>query len=101
MSAFASAKALKWGFSKVYYFAGGYPAWVDNGYPVEVASPQQEARLYLKARSASTEPRHRCVASFMNEMVKYHIRASTNRRQVAFATECLNECDGAVTVNQQ
>ena len=43
MSAFASAKALKWGFPKVYYFAGGYPAWVDNGYPVEVASPQQEA----------------------------------------------------------
>jgi adenylate cyclase len=39
-SAFASAKALKWGFSKVYYFAGGYPAWVDNGYPVEVTPPQ-------------------------------------------------------------
>ncbi|HEV2565636.1 MAG TPA: rhodanese-like domain-containing protein [Microvirga sp.] len=40
MSAFASAKALKWGFSRVYYFAGGYPAWVDNGYPVESASTQ-------------------------------------------------------------
>ncbi len=39
-SAFASAKALKWGFSRVYYFAGGYPAWVDGGYPVEVASTQ-------------------------------------------------------------
>jgi TolB-like protein/rhodanese-related sulfurtransferase len=39
-SAFASAKALKWGFSRVYYFAGGYPAWVDNGYPVETASTQ-------------------------------------------------------------
>jgi TolB-like protein/class 3 adenylate cyclase/rhodanese-related sulfurtransferase/cytochrome c-type biogenesis protein CcmH/NrfG len=43
MSTFAAAKALKWGFSKVYYFAGGYPAWVDNGYRVEVASPEQEA----------------------------------------------------------
>ncbi|WP_343074113.1 rhodanese-like domain-containing protein [Microvirga zambiensis] len=44
MSTFASAKALKWGFSKVYYFAGGYPSWVDNGYPVEVAATQpQEA----------------------------------------------------------
>lgn len=40
MSAFASAKALKWGFSRVYYFAGGYPAWVDHGYRVEVASTQ-------------------------------------------------------------
>jgi TolB-like protein/class 3 adenylate cyclase/rhodanese-related sulfurtransferase/cytochrome c-type biogenesis protein CcmH/NrfG len=40
MSTFASAKALKWGFSKVYYFAGGYPAWVDKGYPVEVTPPQ-------------------------------------------------------------
>lgn len=39
-SAFASAKALKWGFSRVYYFAGGFPAWVDNGYPVEVAPSQ-------------------------------------------------------------
>ena len=39
-SAFASAKALKWGFSRVYYFAGGYPAWVDNGYPVKAASGQ-------------------------------------------------------------
>ena len=36
-STFASAKALKWGFSRVYYFAGGYPSWVDNGYPVETA----------------------------------------------------------------
>jgi len=40
MSAFASAKALKWGFPKVYYFPGGYPAWMDNRYPVEVASTQ-------------------------------------------------------------
>jgi rhodanese-related sulfurtransferase/Flp pilus assembly protein TadD len=39
-SAFASAKALKWGFSRVYYFAGGYPAWVDHGYRAEAASNQ-------------------------------------------------------------
>jgi TolB-like protein/rhodanese-related sulfurtransferase len=39
-SAFASAKALKWGFSRVYYFAGGYPAWVDHGYRAEVAANQ-------------------------------------------------------------
>jgi len=37
-SAFASAKALLWGFKRVYYFAGGFPAWQEAGYPVE-ASP--------------------------------------------------------------
>jgi rhodanese-related sulfurtransferase len=31
----ASAKALVWGYSKVYYFAGGYPAWKYADYPVE------------------------------------------------------------------
>jgi len=39
-SAFASAKALRWGFSRVYYFAGGFPAWVDAKYPVEVTPTQ-------------------------------------------------------------
>jgi adenylate cyclase len=34
-SAYASAKALKWGFKRVYYFAGGFPAWEEAGYPVE------------------------------------------------------------------
>jgi len=34
-SAFASAKALLWGFKRVYYFAGGFPAWEEAGYPVE------------------------------------------------------------------
>jgi tetratricopeptide (TPR) repeat protein/rhodanese-related sulfurtransferase len=38
-SAYASAKAVLWGFTRVYYFAGGFPAWEDAGYPVEV-SPQ-------------------------------------------------------------
>lgn len=37
-SAYASAKALMWGFKRVYYFAGGFPAWKEAGYPVE-ASP--------------------------------------------------------------
>jgi TolB-like protein/class 3 adenylate cyclase/rhodanese-related sulfurtransferase/Flp pilus assembly protein TadD len=39
-SAFASAKALKWGFSRVYYFAGGFPAWEEAQYPVEVSPTQ-------------------------------------------------------------
>ena len=37
-SAYASAKALIWGFKRVNYFAGGFPAWKEAGYPVE-ASP--------------------------------------------------------------
>ncbi len=37
-SAYASAKALDWGFKRVYYFAAGFPAWEEAGYPVE-ASP--------------------------------------------------------------
>ncbi len=35
-SAYASAKAQLWGFTRVYYFAGGFPAWSDAGYKVEV-----------------------------------------------------------------
>lgn len=31
----ASAKAVSWGYSKVYYFRGGFPAWQTAGYPVE------------------------------------------------------------------
>lgn len=30
-----SALAVKWGFSKVYYFRDGYPAWKLASYPVE------------------------------------------------------------------
>lgn len=30
----ASAKALVWGYTKVYYFAAGYPAWKDAGHPI-------------------------------------------------------------------
>lgn len=31
----ASAKAVGWGFTKVYYFRDGIPAWKAAGYPVE------------------------------------------------------------------
>jgi tetratricopeptide (TPR) repeat protein len=31
----ACARALTWGFTQVYYFAGGVPAWNKAGYPVE------------------------------------------------------------------
>lgn len=31
----ASAKAVGWGYSKIYYFRGGLPAWKAAGYPVE------------------------------------------------------------------
>lgn len=31
----ASSLAVSWGFSKVYYFRGGFPEWKKAGYPVE------------------------------------------------------------------
>lgn len=37
-SAYACAKAVIWGYTRVYYFAGGFPAWKDSGYPVEAVS---------------------------------------------------------------
>lgn len=33
-SAYSSAKALVWGYTNVYHFAGGFPAWEDAHYPV-------------------------------------------------------------------
>jgi TolB-like protein/rhodanese-related sulfurtransferase len=39
-AAYASAKAVLWGFTQVYYFAGGFPEWKDAGYPVETGSKQ-------------------------------------------------------------
>jgi TolB-like protein/class 3 adenylate cyclase/rhodanese-related sulfurtransferase len=33
-SAFASAKALAWGYQNVFYFAEGFPGWKKAGYPV-------------------------------------------------------------------
>jgi rhodanese-related sulfurtransferase/tetratricopeptide (TPR) repeat protein len=37
-SVYACAKAVSWGFKKVHYFAGGFPAWKEAGYPVEVSA---------------------------------------------------------------
>lgn len=34
-SSVASEKAVGWGYTKVYYFREGYPAWKAAGYPVE------------------------------------------------------------------
>lgn len=31
----ASIKAVGWGFSKIYYFRDGFPAWKSAGYPTE------------------------------------------------------------------
>ena len=31
----ACKKALAWGYSDVYYFRDGYPAWKNAGYPIE------------------------------------------------------------------
>ena len=36
-SAYASAKAVLWGFKRVYYFSAGFPAWKEAGYPVETS----------------------------------------------------------------
>ena len=34
-SAKSCAKAVEWGFTKVYYFRDGMPGWMAAGYPVE------------------------------------------------------------------
>jgi rhodanese-related sulfurtransferase len=34
MSALASAKAVIWGYNKVYYFAGGMEGWIKAGLPL-------------------------------------------------------------------
>jgi rhodanese-related sulfurtransferase len=39
-SAYASAKAVAWGYTHIFYFAGGFPEWQDAGYPVEAAPVQ-------------------------------------------------------------
>jgi TolB-like protein/Flp pilus assembly protein TadD/rhodanese-related sulfurtransferase len=36
-STYACAKALLWGYERVYYFAGGLPAWKNAGYPTETS----------------------------------------------------------------
>ncbi len=35
LSAHSSAQAIVLGYTKVYYFAGGFPAWQSAGYPIE------------------------------------------------------------------
>ena len=39
-SALAAAKAITWGYRRVYWLAGGIPAWKDADCPIEVASAQ-------------------------------------------------------------
>ena len=34
-SAYSAAKAVLWGYQRVYYFNGSFPAWKDAGYPTE------------------------------------------------------------------
>jgi rhodanese-related sulfurtransferase len=36
-SAFASAKAVAWGYKRVYRFSGGFPEWKNAGYPIEIS----------------------------------------------------------------
>lgn len=36
-SAMATAKAVLWGYKRAFYFADGYPAWKEAGYPVETS----------------------------------------------------------------
>jgi adenylate cyclase len=44
-SAIAAAKAVTWGYTRVYLLAGGLPAWVNANCPIEVASqPRHHAR---------------------------------------------------------
>ncbi len=39
-SAYAAAKAVVWGYKRVYRFAGGFPAWKNAGYPIESGPTQ-------------------------------------------------------------
>jgi TolB-like protein/rhodanese-related sulfurtransferase/tetratricopeptide (TPR) repeat protein len=41
-SAYASAKALLWGYTHVHRFAGGFAAWQDAGYPTETSGSQTQ-----------------------------------------------------------
>jgi TolB-like protein/rhodanese-related sulfurtransferase/Flp pilus assembly protein TadD len=44
-SAYGAAKARLWGYSRVYRFAGGYPAWLAAGYPVGTGPASAAARI--------------------------------------------------------
>jgi adenylate cyclase len=43
-SAYGGAKARLWGYTRVYRFAGGFPVWLEAGYPVE-SGPASTARV--------------------------------------------------------
>jgi 3-mercaptopyruvate sulfurtransferase SseA len=34
--AWSAAKAVVWGYEKVYFFAGGAPAWKEAGFPIKM-----------------------------------------------------------------
>lgn len=44
-SAYGAAKALLWGYTRVYRFPGGFPTWVEAGYPVESGPASVTARV--------------------------------------------------------
>ncbi len=35
-SAYAAAKAIAWGYTRVYYFPGGFSEWQEAGYPAVI-----------------------------------------------------------------
>ena len=49
-SAYAGAKALLWGYTRVYRFAGGFPTWQAAGRPVEVGPSSRTADREVAAR---------------------------------------------------
>jgi rhodanese-related sulfurtransferase len=44
-SAYGAAKAMRWGYTRVHRFAGGFPGWVEAGYPVETGAAAVTARV--------------------------------------------------------
>jgi adenylate cyclase len=49
-SAYAAAKAMLWGRTRVYRFAGGFPTWQAAGRPVEVGPSSRTADRAVAAR---------------------------------------------------
>jgi rhodanese-related sulfurtransferase/tetratricopeptide (TPR) repeat protein len=49
-SAYAGAKALLWGYKRVYRFAGGFPTWQAEGRPVAVGPSSQTADPEVASR---------------------------------------------------
>jgi rhodanese-related sulfurtransferase len=44
-SAYGAAKAVRWGYTRVYRFAGGFPGWLEAGYPAETGPASATARV--------------------------------------------------------